>query len=78
MSHLFWAGCSISLILSDLFKYWTCGLVFIFVNELRSLFKVLFNGEQSVLFEVHFYNMENEMRVSFENLVLTSGLNHSF
>ena len=57
MSLLFWAGWSISSILSDLFKYWTCGPVFTFINELRSLFKVLFNGEQPVLSEVHFYNM---------------------
>lgn len=71
MSHLFWAGCS------NLFKYWTCDLVFIFINQLRSLFKVLFNGEQSGLFTVHFYNM-GKRDESFEDLVLTSGLNHSF
>lgn len=51
--------------------------MFIFINELRSLFKVLFNGEQSVLFEVHFYSM-GKREESFEDLVLTSGLNHSF
>lgn len=60
-------------------KFWTLGPVFIFINELKSLFKVLFNGEQSQCFLRYTFTMwENEMRASFENLVLTSGLNHCF
>lgn len=53
--------------------------MFIFINELRSLFKVLFNGEQSqCILRYIFTTWVNEMRAGFENQVLTSGLNHSF
>lgn len=72
-------GWMLSVILSDLFKYWMFGSVLIFINELRSLFEVLFNGEQSRCFVRYFFTTwENEVRACFENLVLTSGLNHSF
>lgn len=64
ISHLFGM---LSLILSDWFKYWILGSVFIFINELRSLFKILFNGAQTqCVLRYMFTTWENVMGAGLE------------